>query len=375
MARSLRPYVVASVLYYTGYAAYYVLLKPRIYDLGGSYLALLLLDSIPAGLGLTSVLWGWWADRTSRKQVLRWGILGSGMLLLLAFAKTPTQILILVAGVSLFHALVLPVISTVFSLSEKPGVAFGYYAGAQGAGWAIGGGLSGILAERIPLGYAGVYGFSALCFGLAIFLFYRTYPEEPLEKRSLSQGLPFHMTFSRLFWTFLTGIFLLYLGIMWGYGLLSIRLYEVLGKSKTWYGLIWATIPAGLAVVTSPFYGRWVHRIGPRSVLVLLAFLYTTNMGLLTLLPGWAMVLLWVIPLWNLLVIVVNSVATELSGEEHRSQALGMVNTMINLATGLAFLGGIGADRFGRTPAVVMAVIITALSVVPAFVLLRRSKT
>jgi len=48
---------------------------------------------------------------------------------------------------------------------------------------------------------------------------------------------------------------------------------------------------------------------------------------------------------------------------------------MINLATGLAFLGGIGADRFGRTPAVVMAVIITALSVVPAFVLLRRSKT
>ncbi len=369
MSESLRSYVIASVLYYTGYASYYVLLKPRVYDLGGSYLALLLLDSIPAGLGLTSVLWGWWADRTSRKHVLRWGFLGSVVLLLLAFAKTPPQILVLVAGVSLFHALVLPVISTVFSLAEKPGVAFGYYAGAQGAGWAIGGGLSGILVERIPWGYTGVYAFAALCFGLAIALFYRTYPEHVPDQSPRS--LPFQAPFPAIFWTFLTAVFLLYLGIMWGYGLLSIRLYEVLGGSKTWYGLIWATIPAGLAVLTSPFYGRWVQRIGPRPTLVFLGLLYTTNMLALTLLPGWAMILLWVIPLWNLLVIGVNSLATELSGDEHRSQALGMVNTIINLATGLAFLGGLGADRFGRTPAVYMAVLLTAFSIIPAFALLQ----
>ncbi len=352
-------YLSVSVSFYFACGGYYILLKPRLYDLGANYFHIMLADSLPAFIALSSFLWGRFADIFSRKIILVTGCLGGVFVYLLGISKSIELILLFISLVSIFYSMVFPVINTAFSFEKKYSEAFGYFTAAQAAGWAFAGFITGIFSEFQNTGIKISYSLAGIIWVLSVILFYLFYPEHAEIK---TEKKPKKIKLKKEFVFFLAGIFILGAGITLAYGLLSIRLYEILDKSKISYGLIWATFPAILSVIAGPLWGKIVGRWRWINILILLSIIYPLNIIALNFFPKIITVVLWALPLWNLMWVSILSASTDFSRGEERSTIMGLINGVVNVAISLTFFGGILADYTGRSAVVVLSGIFAFLS-------------
>lgn len=352
-------YLINTIFFYFSYGGYYILLKPRLYDLGANYFQIMLVDSLPAFIALSSFLWGRLADIFSRKFILFLGSFGGIFVFFIGIFKSIELILLFISFVSIFYSMVFPVVNTAFSFEKKYSQAFGYFTAAQGVGWAFAGFFIGVFSKYGDLGIKVGYLIAGITWFFSVIFFYIFYPKHAEIKKNEKIG---KIKLKKEFTFFLSGIFLLQAGVTLAYGLLSIRLYEILGKSKIFYGLVWATFPAILGAIAGPFWGKIVENWGGVRILILLSFIYPLNIIALNFLPKLPMIILWIVPLWNLMWVSILSASTKFSEEKERSTAIGITNGIINVAISLAFLGGIFADYVGRSAAVIFSSFFTFLS-------------
>ncbi len=352
-------YLFGSLLFYLSYGGYYILLKPRLYDLGANYLEIMLVDSLPAFIALTSFLWGRLADIFSRKKVLFIGLIGGIFVMIIGFSESINSLLLFISFVSIFYSMVFPVINTAFSIKKRYSEMFGYFTSAQSAGWAIAGFLAGILSKYGNSGIKIIYLISGMIWILSVIIFYIFYPEEAEIERERQVE---KIIIKKEYIFFLSGIFILEGGITLGYGLLSIRLYEILDKSKFLYGLIWATFPATLSVLAGPLWGKIVGKYGGIKILLFLSVIYPLNIIALNFSTRIITSILWVLPLWNLMWVSILSASTKFSKEKERTTVIGLTNGIVNMAISLTFLGGFLADHIGRNLSVIIASIFSFLS-------------
>lgn len=352
-------YLLSSASFYFAYGGYYILLKPRLYDLGANYFQIMLVDSLPAFIALSSFLWGRLADIFSRKPILLTGCLGGIFVFLIGISKSTGLILIFISLVSIFYSMIFPVINTAFSFEKKYSQAFGFFTAAQAIGWAPAGFVMGIFSKYGDPGIKTGYLIAGIIWLLSVILFYIFYPEHAEVKKGKEIS---RIKIKKDFMFFLSGIFILQAGITLAYGLLSIRLYEILDKSKLFYGVVWATFPAILGAIAGPFWGKIVEKFRGIKVLILLSLIYPLNTLALNFLPRIPMIILWVVPLWNLMWVSILSASTDFSEEKERSTAIGITNGIINVAISLTFLGGILADYAGRNATVILSSLFAFIS-------------
>ncbi|HRD23163.1 MAG TPA: MFS transporter [Candidatus Hydrothermia bacterium] len=333
------------VLFYFGWGTYYVLLRPRFVDLGATYFQILLIDSIPALIALSSILWGRLADLISRRAFLAISAFGGIVIAFLGFFDTVPSLLILLAILSIFGSMALPVINTLFSFESEVEASFASYLFAEATGWMLSGLFIGYLAKTPILMRIG-YTIGGICWILGIlillYILRHTQTGETVQNSHKKLGVGKNLMF------LLCGVFFVEFGIIVSYGILSVKLYESLGKSKFLYGLVWSTLPSFASVVVSNAYGGIIKKISPWNSLVLISLLYFVNVNILSHVSGIFMALFWILPLWNFLHIAIYSAVAKVSDVELRSSAFGLVNAVLNLAMVLSFSGGILSDRFGQ---------------------------
>ncbi|MEO0238595.1 MAG: MFS transporter [candidate division WOR-3 bacterium] len=353
--------IIATILFYFGYGSYYILLRPRFVDLGASYFQILLIDSLPAFVALTSVFWGRLADVISRRLFLLLSSLGGIFVLLLGFSNQIYTLLLFLLLLSIFASIAIPVINSMFSYSEDTEGAFALYLLAEALGWTLSGSIMGYFSKDPGLFKLG-YIISGIAWAIGIIVFYQIYTDN-LNFGSPSTSL-FKVHFERGLIFLAVGTFFLEFGIVTSYGILSVKLYEVLGKSKFLYGIVWASIPAFLSALVSKFYGEVVKKLTPWRSLVLLSAAYFVNIAILALAKGYLMAFFWILPLWNFMYIALYSAVTRLSRENERATAFGFLNSTLNFAVFLSALSGILADKFGRLSSVVLGLVSILVSLV-----------
>ncbi len=341
--------ILATIFFYFGYGSYYILLKPRFVDLGASYFQILLVDSLPAFVALTSIFWGRLADLISRRYFLLFSALGGVLLFFLGFINNINVLLVFLGLLSIFTSIAFPIINALFSFGKEVEKSFAVYLFAEAIAWTLSGTIMGLLSRDSKL-FALGYILSGISWIIGILLYFKIYTGEIKEETKVTSV--FKISFGREMWWLAVGIFFLELGIVSSYGVLSVKLYEVLGKSKLLYGIVWASVPAFLSAVVSNAYGRVVKKLNPWGSLALCSGVYFVNILVLSVSKGYLMAFFWVLPLWNFLYIAMYSAVTMVSKEAERATAFGFMNSVINLSSTLSVLAGSLADRWGRNVSV-----------------------
>ncbi|MGB9824705.1 MAG: MFS transporter [Candidatus Hydrothermia bacterium] len=343
--------VIGVVLFYFAYGCYYVLLKPRFIDLNASYFQILLIDSLPALVALTSILWGRLADIISRRVFLFLSALGGVVIVSFAYFNSIFSLLTLLGILSIFSSMAIPVINALFSFEEEVEKSFASYLLAEAMGWSISGVFMGIFSKstftvRIAYWIAGI----SWIFGILILAmdYHDGSSYSHKESSKYRPSVPFIFL--------MAAILFLEFGIVTSYGVLSVKLYETLNKSRLLYGIFWATLPSIASVLVSKPYGDLIKRITPWNSLILIAAVYMINIILLMFSKGFLMAFLWILPLWNFVYIALYSSVSKLTEEEHRATGFGITNSILNLAMVLSAFGGYFSDKYGRNAGILMGV-------------------
>ncbi len=343
--------VIGVILFYFAYGCYYVLLKPRFIDLNASYFQILLIDSLPALVALTSFLWGRLADIISRRAFLLISTFGGVIIVSFAYFNTIPSLLMLLGILSIFSSMAIPVINALFSFEKEVEKSFASYLLAEAIGWSISGVFMGIFSKttvttRIAYWIGGI----SWIFGiLSLSKYYNKgiyKGDKVTSKYRLS--LPFIFL--------MVAILFLEFGIVTSYGVLSVKLYETLNKSRLLYGVFWATLPSIASVIVSKPYGELIKRITPWNSLILISSIYIANIILLMLSKGFLMAFFWILPLWNFVYIALYSSVSRLTEEKYRATGFGITNSILNFARVLSAFGGYFSDKYGRNSGILMGV-------------------
>jgi MFS family permease len=338
--------ILAVILFYFAWGTYYVLLKPRFVDLNASYIQILLIDSIPAVIALTSILWGRLADLISRRAFLAFSAIGGFVIVFFGFCSSINSLLLLLAILSVFSSMALPVINALFSFETEVEASFALYLLAEAAGWMLSGIFIGYFSKTISLMRVG-YSVGAFCWVLGVLILVYIMGRTPtVESRPENAH---KLKINKPLLNLMLGIFFLELGIVISYGILSVKLYETLNRSKLIYGIVWATLPSFASVLVSRFYGGIVRRVSPWNSLIMIAVIYLININVLRMASGYVMAFFWILPLWNFMYIALYSAVTRVSEPEVRASAFGLTNSVLNLAMAFTILGGFLSDRFGQS--------------------------
>lgn len=336
---------VGVILFYFAYGSYYVLLKPRFIDLNATYFQILLIDSLPAFVALTSMLWGRLADVLSRRMFLILSSIGGAVIVLFSYFNTIRSLLLLLGILSIFSSMAIPVINALFSFDKEVEKSFSHYLLAEAVGWSLSGIFMGLFSKslasmRIAYWVGGISWLS----GIGILsLNYREKRNDVGEELVDLKYKP-----SKIFIILMVGLLLFEFGVVTSYGILSVKLYETLNKSKFLYGIFWATLPSLASVAVSRPYGSLVKRITPWNSLILISLLYAVNIVILSISKGYLMAIFWTLPLWNFVYIALYSAVSVLTPERFRASGFGFTNSVLNLAMVLSIVSGFFADKLGR---------------------------
>ncbi len=180
---------------------------------------------------ITSLLWGYYADKYSRKKLLLYGtILWASFILMSGFAKNYAQLFIyqIIAGIGLgCIASVGFSIIIDFVAPERRGLALSLWGMSQGAGSGLGYVLAVVL--NVSLGWNFPFWFLGIfTFGFVIAYFFTTEPERGATEKELKelfesgQGYDYKISMQdlRTIWRIRTNRFLIYQGLFaqvaWG---------------------------------------------------------------------------------------------------------------------------------------------------------------
>lgn len=360
---------VGVIFFYFAYGSYYVLLKPRFIDLNATYFQILLIDSLPALVALTSVLWGRLADVLSRRTFLIFSSIGGAVIVLFSYVNTIRLLLFLLGILSIFSSMAIPIINALFSFDKEVEKSFSHYLLAQAVGWSLSGIFMGFFSSTLTFMRIG-YWVGGISWILGIFLLSFTYKEEKGKVSGELVGLRYRPSLT--FILLMGGLLFFEFGVVTSYGILSVKLYETLDKSKFLYGIFWATLPALASVAVSRLYGELVKKITPWNSLILISLMYCVNIAILSLSKGYLMALFWTLPLWNFVYIALYSAVSMLTPERFRASGFGITNSVLNLSMVLSALSGHFADKYGKSLGILIGIIAVLLSIV-VFILVRGS--
>ncbi len=280
--RTLYIMFVAQLLTAIGFSSIYPFLPLYVNQLGSStgvsleLLAGLVFSSQAFTMMIASPFWGSLADRYGRKLMVERAMFGgSGILLLMAFAQSAEQLVLLRAVQGLITGTVAAANALVASVTprEQAGYGMGLLQVGQGAGVALGPMIGGALADHF--GYASAFYMTALMLLVGGFLVYFGINEQ-FEHKAAGQAKPGIMSSWRVLLNS-AGVpvtyvlqFLSQLGSNLLTPILPLFIPLVLGPSEhlnSFTGLV-VGVSAATTTVSSILLGRLGDRVGHRIILV-----------------------------------------------------------------------------------------------------------
>lgn len=313
-----------------------------------SYVTVALIVAVPAlGTIIASNFWGGLSDVWGKlKPMILIGLAGYAV----ALVGIPTfrhgiQIMLLVGGAALLFGTLAPSLKTYVTLLRPDRKAHslaytlmaqstGWLTGSLGAGWLLEGGIAAGLRLALWTCASLVALHAILCSA-----FLRDLPREPLEPKGRSpwlQGLvadlvslyenPNLLRLCALAFFFVAGNY-----AAWGF--YSLYLYERLGASLETirYSLAASSI---LGIASFLYVGALIRRFGGRLVLAIGVTLYVgMYLGIALAHSPIVVAALYALPLFSLVNVSANALASEYSAAAQRGGGLGVLNGTYALAT------------------------------------------
>ncbi len=365
----LKLYTVGNILYTLAWGLYFT--SSRIYVkefLGGTYTDITLLTSLEFIPALFSTLWGYLGDVFGRRKMILIGFLSVPAFSLIGFTELP-WVFILAFIASLSSTIAWPsIVSAVVSDIEYTGSKkYSIYAIGGSIGWGLGSLLMGFLYALGGIGLISIV--IGLSIGASFIIFYALYPKVHVtfERKELKRNVFSFLLGSKVFLAFLVAVAVSYFGLEFSYNILSIKLYNELGRNEILYGIFFGGITAFLGALFRPLAGKIVDNVGEVRSFMLTLICYTSLLYGLASAQGWIMALLWIIPVYPLYDTSAVTVSSKSLPPEFRATAFGSYGTATSIAGSLVVLAGPLADTLGVNKATIFS---SALQIVALFIII-----
>jgi len=268
------------------------------------------------------------------------------------FTQELNLIIVLYMLSSFFWSFGLPSFFAALAAVEKTGKVLGWYGLIGGIGWAIGNFLMGFLYEfqKASSVFISASGIMALSI-----LFISFYPKESrvLQRENLRSYVGSALTLrfrapAQFKWYLLT-MFLSWLGLQWAWPLLELRMYDLLERGKALYGVVLGLSSFITLSIASIPAGRISDKIGGARLVQMIILIYIFLVPIFAFLGDPTIyAILWSIPIWGFFEIGSLAVPAQTVIESFRAEAMGALESSLQLGVFMSFMGGIFADKFGR---------------------------
>lgn len=368
---------LSSLLFYFGQGAVWTFIRTQIYDLQGSFFEIMLVSSIPSLLAfIFSGMWGQISDVwVSKKKMIMFGYTTTSIFtLMLVYADTPTQLILVYSILSFFSVSYAPALNALISAGGdgKQGARIGWYTTIFSLGWTAGSMLGGYIAYSY--GYDTVYLISAIL-GLVGSIFMLYYKQigvgVDLAKRRINSLVsPLYITSTESAMKMLVLSFTIqtFAGSTF-YNLYTLIYYELLERNTLLYGLFNGI--AGIGSIIAPrLYGGAIDRLNGKRVYTLTSLIYTPYFAALTYFRNiYIVTLLWFIPLWPGIQLPAIALASNIAGMSRAGTYQGILNSYASLARVLGpLIGGLVADYLNaRANIDSLNPFLYAISILPVF--------
>lgn len=345
----------------------------NIYMLGGSIFSIVFVQTIPYIGYILSRLWGAISDYYGKRKVF----IASGYLLsvvplfIAGWTKELNTLILLIFLANLLNSISFP--SFLAALGEEGGSsAYGYSQLTGNTGWAIGAIIVGTLYTIY--GQAGVYFLAATTLLLSILMFIILYRENSTSKKSSSPMSkiknPFSLEFKAKpgFKTFLFAIFLAWTGIYWNSELLKIKLFILLKGSVEEYSKVFGFGVGLLAILSSYFATKIVHKYGVQNPLRLSLLSYAILSILFSIINDpLPYIILYITPIWPIFWTCQTAAAYNFSEKGFEAENMGAYVVATSLAVLLAVLGGLIAELFDVNISIALSTVFFLISLITLF--------
>jgi len=355
----------------------------QLYDLQASYFQIALLDSLSAMMFILSRLWGAASDYYGlRKPFIIFGnIISAVPIFLCGFASSTTQLILLYMISSFFSSISFSPFLAALTAVKRKGRVVGWYSMLNTTGWAAGAFLMGFIDQFYKA--LGVYMISAALIVVSALVMV-LYPKEARLTRTESLRSYLRTTFSfrfkapKEFSWLLLAVFLGWFGFQWAGPLLRMRFYDVLQHSKVMLGIIWG-VASSISVVIGPIAGKIADKVGGGKLLLITAAIYAFYLPFFALISDPVLYsVLWIIPVWTFNWVATLATPAQMTEESVRGEAMGALNTALNLGVFMGITGGLFADRFTREQVILVSPVffaLTATALIPVVRFFKNSKS
>jgi len=362
----LKTYTIGNVFYTLAWGLYFT--ASRIYVkevLGGTFTDIALLTSLEFLPALLSTFWGYLGDVLGRRKIILLGFLSVPAFMMIGFTGIP-WVLILAFIASLASTIAWPsVVAAVVSDIEEVGSRkYSIYAMGGSIGWGLGSISMGFLFSMGGMKLVSIM--TALFMALAFTLFYIMYPEAYGQSFKREHGISVfkNIVRNKIIIAFLLAVIISYFGLEFSYNILSIKLYNELGRNEVFYGIFFGGITAFLGALFRPIAGGIVDTLGETRSFIVTLISYTLLLYGLALAKGWVMALLWIIPIYPLYDTAAVTATSKALPPELRATAIGTYGTAVSIAGSLVVIAGPIADSLGVNKATMFSAVLQLAALV-----------
>ncbi|OYT56397.1 MAG: hypothetical protein B6U75_00860 [Desulfurococcales archaeon ex4484_217_1] len=362
----IKAYTIGNVFYTLAWGLYFT--ASRIYVkevLGGTFTDIALLTSLEFLPALLSTFWGYLGDVLGRRKIILLGFLSVPAFMMIGFTGIP-WVLILAFIASLASTIAWPsVVAAVVSDIEEVGSRkYSIYAMGGSIGWGLGSISMGFLFSMGGMKLVSIM--TALFMALAFTLFYIMYPEAYGQSFKREHGISVfkNIVRNKIIIAFLLAVIISYFGLEFSYNILSIKLYNELGRNEVFYGIFFGGITAFLGALFRPVAGRIVDTLGETRSFIVTLMSYTLLLYGLALAKGWVMALLWIIPIYPLYDTAAITATSKALPPELRATAIGTYGTAVSIAGSLVVIAGPIADSLGVNKATMFSAVLQLAALV-----------
>ncbi len=356
----------------------------QLYDLQASYFQIALLDSLAAIMFILSRIWGATSDYYGlRKPFIIFGSIVSAIpIFFCGFVSSTIQLILLFMMSSFFSSISFSPFLAALTTVEKKGMMVGWYSMLSTIGWAVGTFLMGFIDQSYES--FGIYTISAVLIVISALVMV-LYPKESQLTRTeslrsyLKTAFSFKFKAPKEFSWLLLATFLSWFGFQWVGLLIRMRFYDLLEHSKVILGIVWSIGASISGVIVSPLAGKIVDRVGGGKLLLTTAVIYALYNPIFALVSSPILYsILWIAPIWTFNWVAVLATPAQMTTESVRGEAMGAINTALNIGVFVGVTGGLFADRFTRELGIVVSPVFFAASVfalLPVFKFFRKDFT